>query len=259
MAVRLPTVIRVCVLVVLLSGTPLFNAAAGPYFDDGFLGLTQAELHQKLGPPQAVRDRKAALRVFKYYSYPDWERYFKKLIAPQNGEDVYNFKRDGVDVRYSFSFHIDPSDHSENPTLYVRLVDIEFSPAVPLGRIPSLVPEFKPDTDSAAPAFRSNIWLLLFKGSGSKAASFIVREPNRDRLDWTLTYQLFSLQGLPPALTLDTKVDRLEIGTQSLQLTKQRMKNTHEPMMNPYSREFAELPPPTPPTRKKVPLPQYAE
>ena len=238
---------------------PTTDAAAAAYFEDGFLGLTQDQLHEKLGPPQAVRDRKAALRVFKYYSYADWQRYFKKLIAPQNGEDVYTYKRDGIEVRYSFSYYIDPSDHSEEPPLFVRLVDVEFTPPVPLSRIPSLVPEFEPSTDSAAPAFRSNIWLLLFKGDSSKDASFIVREPNRDHLEWTLTYQLFSLQGLPQTLTLDTTVDRLEIGTQSLQLTKQRMKNTHEPMMNPYSREFAQLPPPPPPSTKKVPMPQYAE
>ncbi len=234
-------------------------ASASPYFEDGFLGLTQEELHQKLGLPQAVRDRKAALRVFKYYPYDEWQRYFKKLIAPQNGEDVYTFKRDGVDVRYSFSFFLNPSDQSEEPPLYVRLVDIEFTPPVSLSKIPALVPEFRPPTEAAAPVFRSNIWILLFKGEGSPDARFIVREYNKEHLDWTLTYQLFSLQGLPPTLTLDTRIDRLEIGTQSLQLTKQRMKTTHEPMMNPYSREFAELPPPAPPVSKKIPMPQYAE
>ncbi|MEO5955977.1 MAG: hypothetical protein ABIR36_09855, partial [Nitrospiraceae bacterium] len=41
-----------------------FPAFSAPYFEDGYLGLTQAELHQKLGMPQAVRDRKSALRVF---------------------------------------------------------------------------------------------------------------------------------------------------------------------------------------------------
>ncbi len=242
----------------LLTGpTPLVSAA--PYFEDGFLGLTQSELRDKLGRPQAVRDRKGALRIFKYYPYDDWERYYKKLVSPQNGEDVYTYTRDGVEVRYSFGFHQDPADHSEEPPLYVRLVDIEFTPPVPLKRIPALVPELHPPTDANAPVFRSNIWVLVFKGDISQAAQFIVREQNKDRLDWTLTYQMFSLQGLPPILTLDTRIDRLEIGTQSLQLTKQKMKTTHEPIMNPFSREFAELPPPPPPSPKKIPLPQYAE
>jgi hypothetical protein len=58
-----------------LSGWAGTTAPAGPYFEDGYLGLTQAELHDKLGPPQAVRDRKAALRVFNYYSHKDWENY----------------------------------------------------------------------------------------------------------------------------------------------------------------------------------------
>ena len=120
---------------------------AAAYFEDGYLGLTQTELHQKLGMPQAVRDRKSALRVFTYYAITDWEKYFRKLVSPENGEDVYTFTRDGVEVRYSFSYTVDPNDESENRTLFVRLVDIEFSPVVPLAQIPALVPEFHPSED----------------------------------------------------------------------------------------------------------------
>ena len=89
---------------------------AAPYFEDGYLGLTQTELHQKLGMPQAVRDRKSALRVFTYYAITDWEKYFRKLVSPENGEDVYTFTRDGIEVRYSFSYTIDPNDERENRT-----------------------------------------------------------------------------------------------------------------------------------------------
>ncbi len=234
-------------------------AWSAPYFEDGYLGLRQSELHEKLGLPQAVRDRKSALRVFTYYSITDWEKYFKKLVNPQNGEDVYSFKRDGVDVRYSFSYTFDPNDQDENPTLYVRLVDIEFSPAVPIAKVPSLVPEFQPAADPAAPTFRSNIWLLVFKGNASADARFIVREKGKENLDWSLAYQMFSLQGLPDPLTTKALVDRLEIGTQSLQLVRQRLRNTHDPIMNPFSKEFAQQAPLPPPAAKKIPMPKYAD
>ncbi len=237
------------------------SVPAAPYFEDGFLGLTQKELHDKLGMPQAVRDRKSALRVFTYYAITDWDKYFRKLVSPENGEDVYTFKRDGIDVRYSFSYAVDPNDQSENRTLYVRLVDIEFSPAVPISQIPSLVPEFKPSTDPTSPAFRSNIWVLLFKGPASPEARFIVKEAAKDSLDWTLAYQLFSLQGLPDPLTVKSPVDRLEIGTQSIDLVKRRQKHTHEAMMNPYSAEFSQqqtTPRPSQAT-KKIPVPKYAD
>ena len=82
------------------------------YFEDGFLGLSQKELHDKLGVPQAVRDRKSALRVFTYYPITDWSSYFSKLVSPENGEDVYTFSRERIDVRYSFSYAVDPNDHS---------------------------------------------------------------------------------------------------------------------------------------------------
>ncbi len=233
---------------------------AAPYFEDGFLGLTQTELHEKMGMPQAVRDRKSALRVFSYYAISDWDKYFRKLVSPENGEDVYTFKRDGIDVRYSFSYTVDPNDQSENRTLYVRLVDIEFSPAVPISQIPSLVPEFRPPTDPASPSFRSNIWVLLFKGSASPQARFIVKEATKDQLDWTLAYQLFSLQGLPDPLTTKSLIDRMEISTQSIDLVKRRQKHTHDPIMNPYSTEFSQQQvSPGPAQAKKIPVPKYAD
>lgn len=232
---------------------------AAPYFEDGFLGLTQTELHAKLGLPQAVRDRKSALRIFTYYSITDWTMYFSKLISPENGEDVYTFTRDGTEIRYSFSYAVNPNDHNENRPLFVRLVDIELTPAVPIAQLPSLIPEFRPSTDPASPSFRSNIWLLLFKGLPSPAARFIVRERDKDELDWTLSYQLFSLQGLPDRLTTGALIDRVEIGTQSLQIVSRRQRHTHEPIVNPYSREFAKQStvPVSPATR--IPVPRYAE
>ncbi len=235
------------------------TAVAAPYFEDGFLGLTQSELHEKLGMPQAVRDRKSALRVFTYYAITDWEKYFRKLVSPENGEDVYTFKRNGVDVRYSFSYAIDPNDTSENRPLFVRLVDIEFSPAVPIAQIPSLVPEFHPSQELTSPAFRSNIWVLLFEGQPSARARFIVKDAAKDQLDWSLAYQLFSLQGLPDPLTTKASVDRVEISVQSIDLVKQRQRHTHDPILNPYSPEFAQQPTIQAKPAKKVPLPKYAD
>ena len=142
-------------LLLLFSTTGIWlqpsTVLAAAYFEDGYLGLTQTELHQKLGMPQAVRDRKSALRVFTYYAITDWEKYFRKLVSPENGEDVYTFKRDGIEVRYSFSYTVDPNDESENRTLFVRLVDIEFSPAVPLAKIPVTRPGISPIRGSRVP------------------------------------------------------------------------------------------------------------
>jgi hypothetical protein len=254
----LPLVLSTTLLLLFGFVTIPRSAFAEAYFEDGYLGLTQEELRAKLGPPKSVRDRKSALRVFNYYSFADWENYYKKLIAPQNGEDVYTTTREGVNVRYSFSYVIDPNDTSDNPTLHVSLVDIEFTPSVPIEKIPALVPEFHPAQAATSPAFRSNIWILLFKGPPSADARAIVRQPNKDSLDWTLAFQIFSLQGLPDFLTLQTPVDRMEISAQSVQLVRERQRLTHEPIMNPFSREFALRSPP-PSKTKKVPVPQYAD
>jgi len=258
----IPTIFSSLLIFISTTGIWLQPAIvlAAPYFEDGYLGLTQTELHHKLGMPQAVRDRKSALRIFTYYTITDWENYYRKLVSPENGEDVYTFTRGGVEVRYSFTYVADPNDESESRTLFVQLVDIEFSPAVSLAQVPALVPEFRPSEDPASPSFRSNIWLLLFKGASSSQARFIVKEANKDKLEWTLAYQLFSLQGLPDPLTTKALVDRVEISTQSIDLVKQRQRHTHDPILNPYSQEFSQtkLTPPQPKT-KKIPTPKYAE
>ena len=236
----------------------LVDAFAAPYFDDGYLGLTQAELREKLGPPQAVREKKSALRFYRYYPFAEWEKSYKKQFGPQNGEDVYTYKRDGVEVRYSFAYVTDPEDISESPMMWVSLVDVEFNPAVPMGKIPSLVPELKPPAEPGAPAFRSNIMVLVFKAPPSAAARAIVREPDVEKLDWSLTFQMFALQGLPEFLTSQALIDRVEIGVHSLKTVRERQRLTHEPILNPFSKEFAaRVPPPKP--AKKVPVPKYAD
>lgn len=244
-------------LLVAFTAPPPLSAA--PYFEDGFLGLTQQELHQRLGMPQAVRDRKSALRVFTYYPITDWQKYFSKLVSPENGEDVYTFTRNGVEVRYSFSYMVDPNDTRDDRPLFVRLVDVEFSPPIPIAQVPAMVPEFRPSQAVDAPAFRSNIWLLLFKGPPSPEARFLIREHGKEQLEWTLAYQLFSLQGLPDRLTTAATVDRMEIGVQSVSLIKQRLRHTHEPVMNPYSPEFAVQAQSPQLKQKPVPVPRYAE
>jgi hypothetical protein len=234
---------------------------AKPYFEDGYLGLTQEELRETLGTPMAVRSRKAALRVFSYYTFSDWEKYFKNLVSPGNGEDVYTYVRDGIQVRYSFVYipDLNVSDGKDIPALYVQRCEVEFSPAVPLGKIPSLVPEFDPPTENSAPAFRSNLWVLIFKGPPSPEADFIVKERGKEKLSWSLAYQMFAINGIPNYLSVQTPIDRLEITTQSLQLVKARQRLTHEPILNPYSPEFQQRPPPPSPTIKPVPQPHYED
>ena len=241
-----------------LAAFPTISLAK-PYFEDGFLGLTQEELHAQLGTPMAVRSRKAALRIFSYYTFPDWQKYFKNLVSPENGEDVYTYTRNGIQVRYSFSYIPDRSEHKDFPTLYIQRCEIEFSPAVPMDTIHSLVPEFLPPSEQAAPAFRSNLWVLVFKGSPSPEASFIVKERDREKLSWSLAYQMFAVNGIPKYLSAQTQIDRLEITTQSLQLVQRQQRLTHEPILNPFSPEFQQKSPVETPTVKSIPRPQYAD
>ncbi len=250
------------ITVLLFLGTVIgstANSLAEPYFEDGLLGLTQDELRTQLGTPMAVRSRKAALRVFSYYTYADWQKYFKNLVSPENGEDVYTYTRNGIQVRYSFTYIPDLNEGQDFPTLYVRRCEIEFSPAVSLDTIQSLIPEFVPPSSPSAPAFRSNLWVLVFKGPPSPEASFIVKERGREKLSWSLAYQMFAVNGIPDSLSAKTPIDRLEITTQSLQLVQGRQRLTHEPIHNPFSTEFQQQQPKKTPPPKAIPRPEYEE
>ena len=132
------------VIICLFFLFPLSQVFAKPYFEDGYLGLTRTELHEKIGTPHAIRSRKAALRVFSYYSPNDWKKYFSKLVSPENGEDVYTYKREGIQVRYSFAYTPDLREAKDFPTLFIKRVEIEFTPAAPIETIPHLVKEFTP-------------------------------------------------------------------------------------------------------------------
>lgn len=234
-------------------------SVAKPYFEDGFLGLTQEELRIQLGTPMAIRSRKAALRVFSYYTFADWKKYFKNLVSPENGEDVYTYTRNGIQVRYAFTYIPDLTEGKEFPTLYVRRYEIEFTPAVSLEIISSLVPEFLPPSNPSAPAFRSNLWVLVFKGPPSPEASLIVKARGKEKLSWYLAYQMFAVNGIPNDLSVTTPIDRLEITTQSLQLVEHQQRLTHEPITNPFSPEFKKQPPVQAPTIKSIPRPEYAD
>lgn len=257
-----PLVFFLAIALSVCLGTGLTSptvSVAQPYFEDGFLGLTQEELRTKLGTPMAIRSRKAALRVFSYYTFADWKKYFKNLVSPENGEDVYTYTRNGIQVRYAFTYIPDLTEGKEFPTLYVRRCEIEFTPAVSLEIISSLVPEFLPPSNPTAPAFRSNLWVLVFKGPPSPEASLIVKARGKEKLSWYLAYQMFAVNGIPNDLSVTTPIDRLEIATQSLQLVQHQQRLTHEPITNPFSPEFQNQRTIHTPTIQSIPLPEYAD
>ncbi len=251
-------------------------AHAGAFFSDGYLGLTQEELRAKLGKPHKVRDISAALRVYKYYSFEEWEGVVKEQLPDAIGEDVYLYVRDKTNVRYSFQYAAESKPGSDQRTLIVKLVEIEFlSPdpltgsvegpvtvplAVPLADLPRLVPEFKPSAADDAPTYRSSAFVLLIQNQVSKEARRLIKDRQRDNYDWSFSYRLYTytIEGFPSYLTLRAPVSRIEFGIDSVQLIKDHNKLTHEAIVNPFSAKAASLPPPSEPGRKKIPQPHYA-
>ncbi|HZC67902.1 MAG TPA: hypothetical protein VE201_04715 [Nitrospirales bacterium] len=247
---------------------------AGALFSDGYLGLTQEELRAKLGTPHKIRDKSAALRVYKYYAFDEWENVLKDQIPGAVGEDVYLYVRDKTHVRYSFQYAKEERPDSDTPTLIVKLVDIEFlSPdpitgavegpvavplAVPLKEVPKLIPEFKPSLADDAPTYRSNLFIIMLQNETSKGALRLVKERNKEDYTWSLSYRLYATEPFPPRITLNEIVNRVEIAIDSLQLIKDHYKLTHEAMINPFSAKAASLPPPAESPKKTIPRPRYA-
>ena len=255
------------------AGSPS-PAQAGALFPDGYLGLTQEELRAKLGPPQKIRDIGAALRVYKYYAFEEWENVLKDQIPGASGEDVYYYVRDRINIRYSFLYAKEEKPNSDTPTLIVRLVEIEFlSPdpltgsvagpvtaplAVPLADLSKPVPEFKPSPADDATTYRSNLFIILIQDQTSKEARRLVKGQHKDDYTWSLAYRLYTSEILPSRLTLNNTVNRIEIAIDSAQLIKDHNALTHEAIVNPFSAKAASLPPPSEPPKKKIPTPKYA-
>lgn len=247
---------------------------AGALFKDGLLGLTQSELHTKLGLPEKVRIRMAAQRVYNYHTLDTWENVLKDQMSGTLAEDVYVFTRDGVKVRYSFQFVDEHTPNSDAPKLTVSLVDVEFlspdtSPAtaeapvavlspVPLINLDKLVPEFKPSTADDASAFRSNLFVILVQDPPNSGARKFIKERHRDEYDWSLAYRLYSSEGFPQRVRLSDTVSRMEFSIDSVKFIQDRQKITHEALINPFSEKAKNLPPPAEPVKKGIPKPKYA-
>jgi hypothetical protein len=257
--------------VLFLFVVPLVSASA--LFQDGFLGLTQAELRAKLGQPQKVRTRVAAQRIYNYHSLETWENVLKDQMSGTLAEDIYLFTREGVKVRYSIQYMEEFKRDSDVPTLLVSLVEIEFlNPdvpqasevpvavpfPVPLSKLESLVPEFKPSHAENSPTFRSNLFIILIQDPPSPDARRISKERSRDDYDWSLAYRLYNPEGFQPRIRLSDTITRLEFSVDSAGFMREHQKITHEILLNPFSDKAKSLPPPPEAVKKGIPKPRYA-
>ena len=268
--------IRTLLFFVLAMSTWLFVpplVSAGTLFHDGFLGLTQTELRAKLGPPQKVRTRMAAQRVYNYHSLESWDNVLKDQMSGTMAEDVYVFTRDGVKVRYSFQYTEEYKANNDVPNLLVSLVDIEFLNAdtsqapevpvavpfpVPMSNLEKLVPEFKPSTADDAPTFRSNLFIILIQEPVSPDARRLIKERAKEDYDWSLSYRLYNSEGFPPRIRINDTITRMEFAIDSAPFIRQHQTITHEALLNPFSEKAKNLPPPPDPVKKRIPQPRYA-
>jgi hypothetical protein len=265
--------VRLFLAMALCAALPV-PASAGALFKDGLLGLTQQELRAKLGPPQKVRIRMAAQRVYNYHTLDTWENVLKDQMSGTMAEDVYLFTREGIKVRYSFQFIEEYKPNSDTPTLLVNLVDIEFMEgeasqtfveapvavlsSVPIANLEKLVPEFRPSPADDASAFRSNLFVILIQDPTSPDARKLIKERHRDEYEWSLAYRLYSSEGLPQRVRLSDVVSRMEFSVDSGKFIRETQKITHEALLNPFSEKAKQLPPPSEPAKKAIPKPRYA-
>ena len=264
---------KVLVLAAVLYLLVVPIASAGALFQDGFLGLTQPELRAKLGPPQKVRTRMAAQRIYNYHSLETWENVLKDQMSGTLGEDVYVFSREGVTVRYSFQYLEDFKRSSDSPTLIVSLVEIEFlnpdAPQasevpvavpypVPISRLEKLIPEFKPSNSENASTFRSNLFIILIQEPPSADARLLTKTRSKEDYDWSLAYRLYNPEGFQSRIRLTDTITRMEFSVDSAGFMREHQKITHEALLNPFSEKAKSLPPPPEAVKKAIPKPRYA-
>jgi hypothetical protein len=186
---------------------------------------------------------------------------------------VYVFTREGLKVRYSFQYLEEFKHNSDVPTLLVSLVEIEFlnpdAPQasevpvavpfpVPISRLESLIPEFKPSHSENAPTFRSNLFIILIQEPPSADARRLSRERSKEDYEWSLAYRLYNPEGFQPRIRLSDTITRMEFSVDSAGFMREHQKITHEILLNPFSEKAKSLPPPPESVKKGIPKPRYA-
>ena len=140
----------------------------------------------------------------------------------------------------------------------LRRCRLQFPYSVPLSKLQSLIPEFRPSPSENAPTFRSNLFLILIQEPPSVEARRLIKERSKEDYPWSLAYRLYNPDGFQPRISLSDTITRMEFSIDSAGFIQQHQKITHEPFLNPFSDKAKSLPPPPEAVKKGIPKPRYA-
>ncbi|GEM_PF-2418629 len=181
--------------------------------EDGIIGLTKAEVNEKLGNPS-----------FLYCEEEPYRRYV--IVKPENESllratflynvvihDFYNIKRDGKNLEYRIYYGEDVCDGKS--VLRAKEYSINFlDNPIPLGKIAEVVPEFKPAYTSAKVYQErllnfNNIRLIFVTqkiNDLSKHIGHLFVDPDKDIQDWSLSYDIMLSDGEPENVSVNSMV-----------------------------------------------------
>lgn len=189
------------------------NLYAKDTLEDGIIGLTKEEVHEKLGKPP-----------FLYCEEEPYRRY--EIVRPENESllratflydviihDLYVIKRDGNSLEYRIYYAEDEIGGKKVHRVKEYAVNLADNP-VPLGRVAELVPEFKP-------AYKSTkVYQERLLGLNTTRLIFVTPETNelskrlgsqfvdtdKDIQDWALCYDIMLCTGEPENVSANSMV-----------------------------------------------------
>ena len=141
--------------------------------------VSRKELHEKMGLPQAVRDRKSALRVFSYYAITDWDKYFRKLVSPRTARTCTHSSRMASTSAIPSVMRWTPMRIAKTGRYMFAWLTSNFRQPYPSARFRLLF------LNSGLPLIRHRLHFdrisgSFFKGPASPQARFIVKEAGKD-------------------------------------------------------------------------------
>lgn len=194
------------------------NTHASENLDDGILGITKAELHEKLGKPNFLYCEEEPARRYVITKLEDESALRATFLYDVIIHDLYHIKKIDRNFECRFYYGVDPSEG--NKSYRVREYSIKFSDGpLALGKIADFIPEFK-QAYSAPKVFQerlvnyNNIRLIFVTNKVndlSRRMGTLFTDPDKDIRDWSLSYHVILCDGEPENVSANSMVKDIKV------------------------------------------------
>jgi len=194
------------------------NLYARETLEDGVIGLSKEEVHERFGAPSFLYCEEEPYRRYEIVPLENEGRVRGTFLYDVIIDDLYKVKKNGNDCEIRFYYGQDVVDGKK--VFFVKDYSVEFlSGPVPLGKVADLMPEFKP-AYTFNKVFQERVLnfdriRLLFVSDKvndlSKKLGSSYTDPDKDIKDWSLSYDVRLIDGEPQIVSGNSMVSEIGV------------------------------------------------